>query len=141
MGKMGKMWSFVLALADLGVLAVFFMGRGQDMLRDASLLLIFAVLAVLAWGVALATALHRIFTRGHGWLWALVLVIFCWIPALPALLFGVSGVFSLFGRRTHPATAVTVPASPASSVSPARRARWSLPPVDRRVAASRSIRA
>lgn len=136
---MGKMWSFALALADLGVLAVFFTSRGQDMLRDASLLLIFAVLAVLAWGVALATALHRIFTRGHGWVWALVLVLFCWIPALPALLFGASGIFSLFGRRAHPTPAAPVPASPVSS---ARRARWSLPPVDRRVAAaSRSVHA
>ena len=130
---MGKMWSFVLALADLAVLAVFILGRGQDMLRDASLLLIFAALAVLAWAVALATALRRIFTRGQGWIGALALVVFFWIPALPALLFGVSGIFS---RRVRPAPAVALPAVPA------RRAHWSLPPVDRRIAAaSRSARA
>lgn len=134
---MGKVWSFVLALADLGVLAAFVMGRGQDMLRDASLLLIFAVLAVLAWGVSLATALHRIFMRGQGWLWALALVVAFWVPALPALLFGASGIFDRRTHpRTHPAPVVTVPAAPA------RRARWSLPPVDRRVAtAHRSARA
>lgn len=130
---MGKLWSFVLALADLAVLAVFILGRGQDMLRDASLLLIFAALAVLAWAVALATALRRIFTRGQGWVGALALVIFFWVPALPALLFGASGIFT---RRARPAPAVALPAVPA------RQARWSLPPVDRRIAAaSRSARA
>ena len=133
---MGKMWAFMLALADLGVLAVFLMGRGQDVLRDASLMLIFAVLAVLAWGVSLATALRRILTRGHGWIWALALVVFFWIPALPALLFGASGIFD---RRTHPAPAAPAVAIPAS---PPRQSRWALPPVDRRIAAaSRSAHA
>ncbi|MGH2517506.1 MAG: hypothetical protein ACRDHP_17790 [Ktedonobacterales bacterium] len=135
---MGKVWSFVLALADLGVLATFVLGRGHDMLRDASLLLIFAVLAVLAWVVALATALHRIWMRGHGWLWAFALVIFCWLPALPALLFGVSGLFA----HHLPAASVPVQVAPTRS---ARRKPWALPPVDRRVArvaaASRSVRA
>lgn len=127
---MGKVWSFVLALAALSVLGVFVMGHGQSVLRDASLLLLFAVLAVLAWGVALGTALYRIFTRGRAWGWAFVLVLFFWVPALPALLFGASGVFSIFDRHTKPTPAIVAPASPA------RRARWSPPAVDKRLAAA-----
>lgn len=132
---MGKAWSFVLALAALGVLGIFVVGHGQSVLRDASLLLIFAVLAVLAWGVALGTALYRVFTRGRAWGWAFVLVLFFWVPALPALLFGVSGIFSIFEHHAKPTPATIAP------TPPARRARWSLPPVDRRLAAvSRSAR-
>lgn len=127
---MGKVWSFVLALTALSMLGVFVMGHGQSILRDASLLILFAVLAVLAWGVALGTALYRIFTRGRAWGWAFALVLFFWVPALPALLFGASGVFSVFDRHAPPAPAVLAPASPA------RRARWSLPPVDKRLAAT-----
>ena len=56
---MGKVLAFVLAAADLIVFAVLILPRQHDVLADAGLASMFVLLALLAWVVAICTAILR----------------------------------------------------------------------------------
>jgi hypothetical protein len=94
---MGKMLTFLLAICDLGFLALLIAPGHHDGLEDAGLVTTFVLLAALVWLIALLSALYRAARDGRGWGWVLALIAFLWVPALPALVFGASGAF---GWRT-----------------------------------------
>lgn len=136
---MGKVVSFVVALFDLGLLALLVFAPSRDLPRDAGLVLGFIALAVVGWTVAFATALYRAIILGASFKPALTLLIFFWLPALPALFYGISGASSVFHREPRPQRPVTVPST---ALVHAPRVRFTLPPVDKRlVATSRHRRA
>ena len=145
---MGKVVSFVLALSTLGLLALLVFAPTRDLPRDAGLLLGSLALAVLAWVVAFTSALYRALLRGASFQPTLTLLAFFWLPALPALIYGLSGLRGLGvamrekGGRPAPRTAPVPVAVPAPIMPVARpRRRFTLPPVDRRLsAASRNMR-
>lgn len=95
---MGKILAFVLGLGDLGLLALVMRPGSRGAVAEAGLVAAFAVVAALAWVVAFVTAIYRAVIWGREWGWVLALAALLWLPALPALAFGVSGVFGL-GRR------------------------------------------
>lgn len=131
---MGKVLSFVMALCDLGLLALLIFAPDRDLLRDAGLVLGFVVIAVISWGVAFATALYRAVIFGASFKPAMTLLAFFWLPALPALCYGLSSAGAAFrheSRRPAPQPAL-------AGVAPAPRARFTLPPVDKRLTTSRS---
>lgn len=102
---MGKVVAFVLAAADLVVFAVLILPRQHDVLSDAGLASLFVLLALLAWAVAMATAVLRAMRLRGSWRWVFVLVAFLWLPALPVLLFGASGALGIGGHGRHEAHA------------------------------------
>lgn len=105
---MGKVLAFALAAVDVALLIVLSLPRRHDMLSDAGLFVGFVVLASLAWIVALGTALVRAMQMRESWLWVLVLLALLWVPALPELAFGASGMWHAMGLgrgKRHPATA------------------------------------
>lgn len=128
---MGKVLSLVLALCDLGLLALLVFAPNRDLPRDAGLALGFVAIAVVAWVVAFATALWRSVLLGASFKPVLTLLAFFWLPTLPALCYGLSGAGAVLRRDAARRSAPAV-------VAPATRARFSLPPVDRRLVASRS---
>lgn len=95
---MGKVLAFVLAAADLAVFAVLILPRQHDVLADAGLASMFVLLALLAWVVAMCTAVLRAMRLRGSWRWVFVLVAFLWLPALPVLLFGASGALAIGGH-------------------------------------------
>jgi hypothetical protein len=89
---MGKALSFLVAACDLGLLVLLVQSGGQDVPRAAGLLLGFVLLAALAWLIALLSALAGALVEGRDWRWVLGLLAFLWLPVLPALCFGLSGL-------------------------------------------------
>lgn len=94
---MGKTLAFALAAADIALLVLLSLPRRHDMLSDAGLFVGFVALASLAWIVALGTAVVRAMQMRESWLWVVVLVALLWLPALPELAFGASGVWHAMG--------------------------------------------
>jgi hypothetical protein len=92
---MGKMLAFVFGLGDLGLLALVVRPGSRGAVAEAGLVAAFAVVAALAWVVAFVTATYRAVVRGREWGWVLALAALLWLPALPALAFGMSGVFAV----------------------------------------------
>ena len=90
---MGKALTFLLAICDLGFLALLVAPGRHDALEDAGLVTTFLLLAALAWLIAMLIALYRALRYGREWGWVLGLIAFLWVPALPALVFGASGAF------------------------------------------------
>jgi hypothetical protein len=117
---MGKMIATIMALADLGLLVLLITSGSGNALREAGLATSFLLLGALAWVAAFFTALYSGFRTGRDWRWVLLLVVFLWLPAIPVLAYGVSGLHRLPSRARRPAMG-----PPAS--------RWTLPAVDRRV--------
>ena len=134
---MGKVVSFVLALSDLGLFALLVFAPGRDLPRDAGLVFGFLTLAVIAWVVAFTTALYRSVILGASFKPTLTLLAFFWLPALPALFYGLSGASALFRRESRRPAPQPVPAV----VVPTPRARFALPPVDKRLTTARHRRA
>lgn len=99
---MGKMLAFVFGLGDLGLLALVVRPGSRGAMAEAGLVAAFAVVAALAWVVAFVTALYRAVVRGREWGWVLALAALLWLPALPALAFGMSGVFGVAQRGRGP---------------------------------------
>ena len=95
---MGKILAFVFGLGDLGLLALVVRPGSRGAVAEAGLVAAFAVVAALAWVVAFVTALYRAVVRGREWGWVLALAALLWLPALPPLAFGASGVFGLARR-------------------------------------------
>jgi hypothetical protein len=111
---MGKAISFLLASLDLTVLALLAAPGHRTVWGDLGLFWAFAVVALLAWAVALLTALGRALS-GHGWRPVAALLALLWLPALPPLVYGASGVRDLFARdrgRAHRRVARTVVNAP-----------------------------
>jgi hypothetical protein len=98
---MGKALSFVMALGDLGLLALLVASRHHGLLQDAGLFASFVVFAVGAWLVAVVSALYHGLRFGNGWSWFFALVVLLWLPAVPAFCYGVSGVPALVRHVTH----------------------------------------
>jgi hypothetical protein len=95
---MGKMLAFVFGLGDLGLLALVVRPGSRGAVAEAGLVAAFAVVAALAWVVAFVTAVYRAVVRGREWGWVLALAALLWLPALPALVFGASGIFGIARR-------------------------------------------
>lgn len=133
---MGKVVSFVVALFDLGLLALLVFAPNRDLPRDAGIMLGFLALAVVGWTAAFATALYRAVILGANFKPVLTLLIFFWLPALPALFYGLSGAGSIFHREPRRPVA-----APSAAVVHAPRVRFTLPPVDKRLTTSRHRRA
>jgi hypothetical protein len=111
---MGKAVSFVLACGALGVLAPVVISRPHNLVEDAGLLAGFLVLSAIAWLVALTTAVFHALRFSRGWPWVAALIALLWLPALPVLAFGISGLFSRRARRTrHAGGPRTEPPTPA----------------------------
>lgn len=97
---MGKTLSFIMALGDLGLLALLVASRHHGLLQDAGLFASFVVFAVGAWLVAVASALFHGLRFGTGWRWFFALVVLLWLPAVPAFFYGVSGAPALVRQMT-----------------------------------------
>jgi len=98
---MGKALSFLVAFVDLGILGLLVTSRHSNTLSDLGLFGSFIVTALLAWVIALCTALVRAVLQVGGvggWRALRLLLMFFWLPALPALVYGMSGLRSLFVR-------------------------------------------
>ena len=93
---MGKALSFLVASVDLGILGLLVTSRHSNTLSDLGLFGSFIVTALLAWAIALCTALVRAVSRARGWRAIRLLLMFFWLPALPALIYGTSGLRTLF---------------------------------------------
>lgn len=105
---MGKALAFALAAADVALLVLLSLPRRHDMLSDAGLFVGFVALASLAWIVALGTAVVRAMQMRESWLWVVALLALLWLPVLPELAFGASGVWHAMGLsrgRRHAAAA------------------------------------
>ncbi|MGZ3714067.1 MAG: hypothetical protein ACXVA4_01490 [Ktedonobacterales bacterium] len=95
---MGKALSFVMALGDLGLLALLVASRHRGLLQDAGLFASFVVFAVGAWLVAVVSALFHGLRFGTGWRWFFALRVLLWLPAVPAFFYGMSGAPALVRR-------------------------------------------
>lgn len=119
---MGKTLSFVMALGDLGLLALLVASRHHGLLQDAGLFASFVVFAVGAWLVAVVSALYRGLRFGTGWRWFFALVVLLWLPAVPAFCYGVSGAPALIrqmARRGRPAQAQGAARTTTTRLAPA----------------------
>ncbi|WIG58003.1 MAG: hypothetical protein OJF49_000748 [Ktedonobacterales bacterium] len=96
---MGKVLACVLALGDLGLLALLLLPGRHDVLRDAGIVTGFILVAALAQLVALASAVAHVLRYGTGWRWVVALLALLWLPAFPVLAFSASGLFGHGGRR------------------------------------------
>ena len=92
---MGKALSFLVASVDLGILGLLVTSRHTNTLSDLGLFGSFAITALLTWAVALCTALARVACKTGGWRAVRMLLIFFWLPALPPLIYGLSGLGDL----------------------------------------------
>jgi hypothetical protein len=88
---MGKLLALILALADLGLLIVLVTSGTSNVLREAGLATSFLLLGAIAWVVAFFNALYVAFRYGRDWRWILILLAFLWLPAVPVLVYGISG--------------------------------------------------
>lgn len=98
---MGKVLAFALAAGDVALLVLLSLPREHKALGEVALFVGFVALACLAWLVALGTALVRALQLRESWLWVLLLVALMWLPALPELAFGASGVWQAMGHGGH----------------------------------------
>lgn len=95
---MGKAVAFFLASVDLAALFALAEFRHQNLADELAMLVSVVGMALLAWGVAVATAVGRAM-RGEGWRPVAALLVFLWLPAAPALVYGATGVRDLVARR------------------------------------------
>jgi hypothetical protein len=95
---MGKLLSLLFAVAALAMLALVAFSRQSTVLGDIGLVVSFVFFSALALGASLITALRRMIRSERGWHAVFWLLIFCWLPALPPLLYGLSGVGGLGAR-------------------------------------------
>ena len=102
---MEKALAGILALASLALLALAFVSPELSPWREAGVLTGFLVLAGLAWVVALVTATYRAIRHTARAGWIFMLIVFLWLPALPVILYSVSGLNItrfLHRNRTRP---------------------------------------
>jgi hypothetical protein len=116
-----------MALTDLGLLVLLITSGSGSPLREAGLATSFLMLGALAWVVAFFTALYTGFRTGRDWRWMLLLVVFLWLPAIPVLAYGVSGLHRALSRNKRLASSLSTPS-------------WTLPAADRRLLSDRRQR-
>lgn len=114
---MGKLLGSLVALVDLGLLALLVTSGNGNVLREAGLATSILLVGAIAWVAAFFNALYSAFRRGRDWRWILILLALIWLPALPVLAYGATAFYPLFNRGKRVAT---VPAT----------SHWSLPPAD-----------
>jgi hypothetical protein len=95
---MGKVLSFVVAAVDLGIFGLLVASRHTNTLNDLGMFGSFIYTAVLAWAVAFCTALVRALRKVSGWHAVRMLLMYFWLPALPALVYGISGLHVFASR-------------------------------------------
>jgi len=125
--NMGKMIATVMALTDLGPLVLLITAGSGNVLREAGLATSFLLLGALAWVAAFFTALYTGFRTGRDWRWVLLLVVFLWVPAIPVLVYGVSGLHRVPSRGKRLPSALSA-------------SGWTLPAPDRNLLSSRRQR-
>jgi hypothetical protein len=96
---MGKALSFLLSCVALAALGLLALSHHENLLSDLGLYGSFVVVALMAWAVATATALCGALRKGRSWHVVARLLVFVWVPALPPLVYGASGLRSLFARN------------------------------------------
>ncbi len=105
---MGKLLSFVFSSAALAVLVLVALSPHTNLLDDAGLVVSFVFFSVLAWGTSLITALRRV-TRGErNWRTVVRLVLLFWLPVLPEMIYGLSGLGEIGSRKRAAAQHVRV---------------------------------
>jgi hypothetical protein len=122
---MGKLLALILALADVSLLILLVTSGNGNPLREAGLATSFLLVGALAWVAAFFNALYVAFRHGYGWRWILILLALLWLPALPVLAYGVSGL--RFGARRR-------------KISMLQKSRFRLPPADPALGLGRSRR-
>ena len=95
---MGKLLSFVFAVTALGMLALVAVSRHGNLLDDAGLVIGFVFFTVTAWATALITAVRRVTWGERNWRTVVRLALLFWLPALPPLIYGLSGIRDLGAR-------------------------------------------
>src|SRR5215813_8943899 len=95
---MGKALSFLVASVDLGIFGLLVTSRHTNTLSDLGLFGSFIFSALLAWAIALCTALARAVRKVGDWRALRLLLVFFWVPGLPPLTYGASGLRDLFSR-------------------------------------------
>ena len=104
---MGKLLSFIFASVALATLVLVALSSHTSLLDDAGLVVSFVFFSVLALATSLVTAVRRISWGERNWRVVLRLVALFWLPALPALIYGLSGLRDLGARSRK--RAVTQP--------------------------------
>lgn len=131
---MGKGITGVLALCAAGLLGVLVLAPHLSAALAVALVLGIAITSAAAWCIAIATAVIRLVRHGHGVRAVVALAIFFWVPIVPPLCFGLSGIAGIFRRPEQRATQRRVAPVRAERAVPAPRAiapkRFTLPPVD-----------
>jgi hypothetical protein len=125
--NMGKMIATVMALADLGLLVLLITAGSGNVLREAGLATSFLLLGALAWVAAFFTALYTGFRTGRDWRWVVLLIVFLWLPAVPVLAYGVSGLHRMPVRSKRLTATLSTPS-------------WTLPAADRSLLSGRRQR-
>jgi len=125
--NMGKVIATIMALVDVGLLVLLITAGSGNALREAGLATSFLLLGALAWVAAFFTAIYTGFRTGRDWRWVLLLVVFLWLPAVPVLAYGVSGLHRAPSRSKRLASTVSAP-------------RWTLPAPDRSLVFGRKQR-
>jgi hypothetical protein len=105
---MGKALSFILASAAVGALAV---PRSGNILDDVGLVVSFLGIAMLAWAAAFVTAVQRAARKSGDWRVVVRLLLFVWLPVLPPLAYGISGLRDLVARWSRAKHAPAFPAT------------------------------
>ena len=134
---MGKGFTSVLALCAAGLFsALIVLAPHLNVAQAAALALGIVTVSAGAWCAALATAIGRLVRSGRGLRAVVALLLFFWLPILPPLVYGLSGLFS---RQPQPPRAprgasrakqTPLPVGAAQAKSLAGRKRFTLPPVD-----------
>lgn len=123
---MGKLLSFVFASVALATLVLVALSSHKSLLDDAGLVVSFVFFSALALATSLVTAVRRV-TRGErNWRVVVRLVLLFWLPVLPALIYGISGLRDLGSRSrqrgaTQPARVTRVVVSGPARLPAAER--------------------
>jgi hypothetical protein len=95
---MGKLLSFVFSVVALATLALVAISSHASLLDDAGLVVSFVFFSALALATALVTAVRRVTWGERNWRTVVRLVLLFWVPVLPALIYGLSGLRDLGAR-------------------------------------------
>jgi hypothetical protein len=101
---MGKLLSFVFASVALATLVLVALLSHASLLDDAGLVVSFVFFCALALLASLVTAVRRMAWGERNWRVVVRLVLLFWLPVLPAMIYGLSGLRDLGTRsRRRPA--------------------------------------
>ncbi len=105
---MGKLLSFVFASVALAMLVLVALSSHASLLDDAGLVVSFVFFSALALVASLVTAVRRVAWGERNWRVVVRLVLLFWLPVLPAMIYGLSGLRELgICSRERPAAQPT----------------------------------